>query len=159
MERIVWLCEAIKVPCPFLFRGVAISSHHLLHESTSMEHFMDLKAAQIAMELIEEVYCLCRKLPREETYGLCSQLKRASTSILANIAEGFGRFTYSDKGHHYTIARGECSEVVAHLFVAVHVHLLSDHDVRRALALADHVGKLLSGLILSSRKRSLSRSL
>jgi four helix bundle protein len=123
-----------------------------------MDHFMDLKAAQIAMDLVEEVYQLCRKLPKEEMYGLSSQLKRSSSSIIANIAEGFGRYTYLDKAHHFTIARGECSEVVAYLLVAVRVRLLATQDIQRALVIADQAGKLLSGLITSSRKRAVSHT-
>jgi len=118
-----------------------------------MESFLDLEAAQSALELVEEIYVLCTKLPKEELYGLSSQLKNASTSIVANIAEGFGRYTYKDKASRYVIARGECTEVVAHLVVAVRVKMLSQEDTARAHALADKTGRLLSGLISSSRAR------
>jgi|GEM_PF-958576 len=123
-----------------------------------MDHFMDLKAAQVAMDLVEEVYRLCRKLPKDEVFGLSSQLKRSSSGIVANIAEGFGRYTFCDKAHHFTIARGECSEVLAHLLIAVRVQLLSPQEIHRALALEDQTGRLLSGLILSSRKRAISHA-
>src|SRR3989339_908412 len=123
-----------------------------------MNDFMDLQATQVAMNLVEEIYRLYCKLPKEETYGLISQLTRASTSIVANIAEGFGRYTYWDKAHHFTIARGECTEVVAHLLIAVRVHLLTQKDIQSSLALSDQTGKLLSGLIFSSRKRAASPS-
>ncbi|MDD5751825.1 MAG: four helix bundle protein [Candidatus Peribacteraceae bacterium] len=121
-----------------------------------MDDFMDLKAAQVAMDLVEEIYRLCRKLPKEETYGLVSQLKRASTSIVANIAEGFGRYTYLDKAHHFTIARGECAEARAHLLIAVRVRMLSSEEIQMSLSLVCQTGRLLSGLIFSSRKRAIS---
>lgn len=121
-----------------------------------MESFLDLKATQEALSLVEEVYQLCRLLPKEELYGLASQLKRSSSSIIANIAEGYGRYTYADKANKYVIARGECWEVVALLHVAVRVRLMTADDSKKGLLLAEQVGKLLSGLIASSRNRSSS---
>jgi len=45
-------------------------------------------AWQKAMDLVEKIYELTRKLPREEIYGLTSQLRRAAVSVPSNIAEG-----------------------------------------------------------------------
>ncbi len=44
---------------------------------------------QKAMDLVVEIYPLCKLLPRDEVYGLSSQMKRAVISIPSNIAEGF----------------------------------------------------------------------
>ncbi|GES51978.1 hypothetical protein Rhsp01_53660 [Rhizobium sp. NBRC 114257] len=46
---------------------------------------------QRAMDLAVECYALTRGFPKEEIYGLVSQIRRASVSIAANIAEGYGR--------------------------------------------------------------------
>jgi four helix bundle protein len=86
-----------------------------------MKSYKDLEVWQVAMDLVEEIYKLTSAFPKEEQYGLTSQVRRASTSIVANIAEGFGRFTFPDKAHTYTIVRGECTEVEAYLLVAIRV--------------------------------------
>lgn len=119
-----------------------------------MKSFLDLHAAQSAMQLVEEVYAICKKLPKEELFGLTQQLKNAAASVVANIAEGYGRFSYPDKANRYTIARGECTEVVARLLIAERVNLLERKDINRGLEIAETTGKLLSGLIASCRKRA-----
>ncbi|MDP1622421.1 MAG: four helix bundle protein [Bacteroidales bacterium] len=44
---------------------------------------------------------------------IMDQWKRASISILLNLAEGTGRMTEQDKRHFYNIARGSVYESVA----------------------------------------------
>ena len=56
--------------------------------------FKDLKVWQAARELRKEIHRLARALPEFEKFGLAGQLRRASTSVTANLAEGFGRFGY-----------------------------------------------------------------
>lgn len=116
-----------------------------------MDSFLDLEATKQALDLVAEIYRLCKKLPKEEMYGLASQLKRSSSGVVANIAEGFGRYTYADKANRYTIARGECTEVVAYLHVAVRVGLLTSEEIQHGLGLADQTGRLISGLIAFCR--------
>ena len=53
--------------------------------------FEDLEVFQKAYGISLEVHKFSLKLPREEQYGLADQLRRASKSICANIAEGFGK--------------------------------------------------------------------
>jgi four helix bundle protein len=119
-----------------------------------MKSYEDLEAWQRAMDLVEEVYSLTKKLPREELYGLSAQLNNASRSVPANIAEGFGRYTFADKAHKYIIARGECTEVECHIKSALRSNILSTSDCTRAFVLTDRVGRLLSGLIKSCKNRS-----
>ncbi len=119
-----------------------------------MKSFTDLEAWKVGMNLVEEIYQLTTNFPQSEKYGLISQLRRASSSVVANIAEGFGRYSYAEKAQKYVIARGECTEVTAFVLVAIRVKYAKRKEVEHALQLADHVGKLLSGLIRSCRSRS-----
>jgi four helix bundle protein len=47
-----------------------------------------LIAWQQGMDLVELVYKVTAKLPKEELYGLTSQIRRAAVSVVSNIAEG-----------------------------------------------------------------------
>lgn len=116
-----------------------------------MKSFRDLDVWKVGLDLVEEIYRLTTLLPHTELYEMSSQMKSASTSVVANMAEGFGRFTYADKANKYIIARGECSEAEAFLWIAVRLKFLTESDIQKALQLLERERKLLSGLIESAR--------
>ena len=112
-----------------------------------MNSFTDLLAWQVGFALVKEVYRLTEQFPKSEQFGLTSQLRRASVSILANLAEGFSRRTGADKAHKYTISRGECSETHALLLVSCGLGRLTVSESAQAIAFAEKAGRLISGLI------------
>ncbi len=73
---------------------------------------------------------------------ITDQLKRASLSISLNIAEGYGRFHKADKRNFYVTARASVYECVAGLDILYGGDIPAD-----TLATADHLAKMLSGLI------------
>ncbi|NIV36007.1 MAG: four helix bundle protein, partial [Anaerolineae bacterium] len=46
------------------------------------------------------------QLPQTERYDLAPQMHRSSKSVMANIAEGYGRYHYLDRLRFFYIARG-----------------------------------------------------
>lgn len=117
-----------------------------------MQHFSELQAWKNGLDLVKEIYAISLLLPKEELYGISSQLKRAGTSILANIAEGFSRYTAPDKSAKYTISRGECSEVEAFLLIIVTLGFVSEERIVKALELVRQQRRLVSGLISKFRQ-------
>jgi len=73
------------------------------------------KEARVFRRMIGEI---CKCLPAEERYRLIDQLKRASGSVTANIAEGYGRFHYNDNLKFCRYARGSLNESLDHLITA-----------------------------------------
>src|ERR1700741_185868 len=59
------------------------------------ERAEDLEVFQRAYRLSLEVHRASLELPRVEQFALADQLRRASKSICANLAEGFGRQSIS----------------------------------------------------------------
>ena len=53
-----------------------------------MQDFRDLKVWQKSHQLTLQIYQHTRNFPKEGLYGITSQIRRASSSILTNIAEG-----------------------------------------------------------------------
>ena len=77
--------------------------------------FEDLECYQLGRKVFQEAYRVANVLPPEEKYNLADQLRRAGTSIVLNIAEGYGRYHYLDSLRFYYIARGSLMEVLSGL--------------------------------------------
>src|SRR5258706_1449032 len=80
--------------------------------------FRDLEIWQTGLELLVQVYKLSAKFPKSEMYGLVDQVRRSSNSVIANIAESQGRFSFADRTRVLYQVRGEIFEVRSHLSVA-----------------------------------------
>ena len=59
--------------------------------------FEDLKVFQMAYEVSLAIHNKSLSFPKEEQYGLADQIRKASKSICANLAEGFGKQNFSSK--------------------------------------------------------------
>ena len=68
--------------------------------------FESLNFYQDSLKLLKASYRLAGDLPNYERYNLTDQLRRATSSILLNTAEGYGRYHYLDRLRFLYIARG-----------------------------------------------------
>jgi four helix bundle protein len=73
--------------------------------------YTELIAWQKAMDLVEAIYVLSAKFPREEVYGLTTQIRRAAVSIPSNIVKGQGRWTTGEFVQFLGIAHGSLCEI------------------------------------------------
>jgi len=80
--------------------------------------FKRLKIWEKAHSLALEVHKATKSFPKDEIYGLVSQLRRASASVPANIAEGYGRSGDAEFSRFLSIAAGSACEVEYHLLLA-----------------------------------------
>ena len=69
-------------------------------------------------ELLNEVYTLAARFPKDERFILTQDLLRSANSVIHNIAEGYGRFENRDKTRFYKISRGSAYEAISQLLVA-----------------------------------------
>jgi four helix bundle protein len=84
----------------------------------SLKSFEELECWKEAVSLRKEIRILIKTLPPEEKYKLIDQLSRASRSVTANIAEGFGRFHYLENSKFCRNSRGSLTEILDHLILA-----------------------------------------
>ena len=75
------------------------------------------------------------------------QLRRASFSIMLNIAEGSGRFTNPDKRHFYVIARGSAFECVAIFDYLKDMDMISDIVFKQYYSFLEEISKMLFAMI------------
>ncbi len=115
----------------------------------SLDSYRDLRVWQLGMDVAAECYFLTRDFPKAELYGMTSQIRRASSSIPANIAEGYARRHRGEYVQFLHIANGSLKEVETFLQLAVRVELAQSEAVTPLLQRCDDLGKMLLGLIRS----------
>ena len=120
---------------------------------TKVKDFTDLDAWKLARELRKSVYNLTKNFPAEEKHVLVSQLRRAALSVTANIAEGFGRYSYQENLQFCRQARGSAYEIRDHLTTALDAGYLPRSGWQEADALAQRVIQVLNGYIRSTQAR------
>ena len=114
-----------------------------------IERFEQLEVWQAAHRLVLDVYKTTAGLPRDQRFGLISQMQRAGVSVPANIAEGFKRLGRADKVRFYNIAQGSLEEVRYYFILCRDLGYTINFESLSAQA--DHVGRMLTGLINAVR--------
>jgi four helix bundle protein len=117
-----------------------------------MGDFRKLQVWERAHRLTLDVYDDSRGFPKEELFGLTSQMRRASSSIPANIAEGYGRNGDAELARFLTIAMGSANELEYHLLLARDLGYLDPLRYERLTVEAQGVGRMLATFITRIRR-------
>lgn len=113
----------------------------------AIRSYEDIEAYQRAMRLLSPVHRLVLNFPEYERFELASQLRRATKSILANIAEGYGKNTSVREFKAYlNNALGSANETIVHLKVAQELGYVAPEDVEELIAGYTVVAKQLHRL-------------
>ena len=115
--------------------------------------FTELTVWQRAHELVLLVYKVMASFPRSELFGMVSQLRRASASVPANIAEGFGRRTTKELLRSLQIAAGELEETRYFLILSRDLGYVAAPRFEEGRVLCDSVGQLINALGRSLKRR------
>jgi len=118
----------------------------------AVRSYRDLLVWHKGIDLVSECYRLSARFPQDERFGLTNQVRRAAFSVPANIAEGQGRGSPKAFLQFLWIANGSLTEVETHLAIAVRLGFVSADDCKAPLALANEVGRMLTGLRRSINK-------
>lgn len=90
--------------------------------------FEEIKAWQKVRDVTLTIYGLTSNVDFSKDFGLKDQIRRASVSIMANIAEGHGRRANLEFANFINIARGSVAEVQSHLYVALGLKYIEQKD-------------------------------
>jgi four helix bundle protein len=115
--------------------------------------FTELTVWQRAHELVLLVYKLTASFPTSELFGMASQLRRASASVPANIAEGFGRRTTKELLRSLQTAAGELEETRYFLILSHDLGYVAAPRFEEGCVLCDSVGQLINALGRSLKRR------
>lgn len=103
-----------------------------------------------------EVYQKSKNFCKEITATLCEksfdkvtndQLRRASFSIMLNIAEGSSRFSNRDRKNFLVVARGSAFECAAILEYLYEINELNQANFNEYFAFLEEISKMLFSLI------------
>jgi four helix bundle protein len=119
----------------------------------SFRSHKDLDVWKKSVRLVVDLYKLTSRFPPDERFGLTNQIRRASTSVPANIAEGWGRGSTKEYIQFLKIARGSLTELETHLIVSGELGYVDRIESVRIEAGISDVGKMLNRLIQALSKK------
>lgn len=102
--------------------------------------------------MVLEIYSITRNFPKDELFGLTSQIRRAAVSVPSNIIEGKARGSNKEFKRFLLVARGSLEETKYQLLLSKDLSYINDDKYKEVLILAEEVGRLLNGLIVSIEK-------
>jgi len=114
-----------------------------------VKSYRDLRVWQQAITLSVDCYKITEDMPKTELYGLTSQIRRASVSVAANIAEGYGRDNTGNFVQFLRISQGSLKELETHFIIASRIGYLEFGKVESLLERCEEVGKMLRSYIRS----------
>jgi four helix bundle protein len=113
----------------------------------SFRSHKDLDVWKKSVRLVTDIYRLTSRFPPAERFGLTAQIRRASTSVPANIAEGWGRGSTKEYIQFLRIARGSLTELDTHLIVSGELGYVVASEAEDVQMKMSDVAKMLNRLI------------
>jgi len=108
---------------------------------TCFEEIISWSKAKELTLIVYKEFMNCRD------FSFRDQIRRASISIMNNIAEGFERQGDNEFRNFLYIAKGSCAEVRSMLYLAKSLHYMEEDKGCELITKSVEISKLLSGLI------------
>jgi four helix bundle protein len=118
----------------------------------TFQSFEEIEAWQKARGLTREIYAVSNKGAFSKDFGLRDQIRRASVSIMSNIAEGFERGGTREFIQFLSMAKGSSGEVRSQLYVAVDQGYIDKETFERLYTLASEASRMITGLMKYLRR-------
>jgi four helix bundle protein len=112
-----------------------------------VKSFEDLNCWKISTDLRRTCSKIVKSFPQDEKYKLVDQIVRASRSVTANIAEGFGRYRYQEYIQFCRQSRGSLYELIDHFIVARDEGYISELEFSQVREQISNALAVLNGFI------------
>ena len=120
-----------------------------------VERLEDLNTWKKARELNRDIDSVSKGRAFSKDYAFCSQIRRASVSVMSNIAEGFERGGDKEFVQFLSVAKGSCGEARSQLYVALDQEYITQEQFDAVREKALEVSRLLSGFMRYLQRASL----
>lgn len=111
----------------------------------TIKRFYDLEAWKKARTLNLEIYKMTRTENFKKDFILVDQVRRASVSIMANLAEGFGRKGNKEFLQFISIAEGSLCELQSHLFISLDVEYITEAVFQKLFQITEETQRIING--------------
>jgi four helix bundle protein len=112
-----------------------------------IRQFEEIEGWKEARLLASKIYEISNKGRFRSDFGLRDQIQRAAVSIMANIAEGFGRGGKAEFIRFLKISRASALETQSHLYIAFDLGYVSESEFDSLHAQVTRVMRLVGGFI------------
>ncbi|MBL7934211.1 MAG: four helix bundle protein [Bacteroidia bacterium] len=111
------------------------------------KRFEDLEVWIAAKDASVMIYKITENESLRKDFGLKDQIRRASISVISNIAEGFERNGNKEFIQFLSIAKGSAGEVRAQLYIIKELNFINEEEFVLLYEKVTQVSKMLSGFI------------
>lgn len=109
----------------------------------------------MARELTKIIYNITKKESFSKDYGLRDQIRKASVSVMSNIAEGFERGGNQEFIQFLYIAKGSCGEVRSQLYVSFDQNYINKNEFEEINIFLRKLSVMISNFIEYLKKSGL----
>ena len=121
-----------------------------------IERIEDIEAWRKARELTRAIYKRTSDSTFKRDFILAEQLRRAVTSVMSNIAEGFERGGDEEFRPFLAMAKGSAGEVKSQMYIALDAGYVTQEEFDELYALTNDSIRLIAGF-MRYLKKSLSK--
>ena len=129
----------------------------------AITRFEEIEAWKTSRQLTNSVYSHTNQAGFNRDFGLRDQIRRASVSVMSNIAEGFESHTDVQFINFLGMARASAGEVRAQLYIALDQKYITEEQFKETLAIAQtcarQIASFMKYLESNSRPRRISDDL
>ena len=111
-----------------------------------IKRFEDIKAWQKARDLNNEIYNITNTGAFSKDFTLQNQIRKASISVMLNIAEGFGRKSDREFRQFLVYANGSSLEVQSTLYIALDQKYVSKEKFDNLYSKISEISKMIQNL-------------
>lgn len=112
-----------------------------------IEKFEEIEAWKLARQATRRIYEISSEAPFRRDFALVNQIRRASISVMSNIAEGFERGGNKEFLQFLSVAKGSCGEVRSQLYIAADQNYVGRVTFEEIAKLLTETSKTISGFM------------